>query len=208
MFSLPLASQDIYQASISNLNIRKGAGINFKLVGQLKKNETVQVLSIENGWAHIVTIDKKEDGFVNIKFLKKQTIEHLTNGNLNNSSNTECNEDQTMKNILNNIWFVTIIGGIIATILGSLIMGLFKSGTNISFSFEKIEPLGCISLIGIFSVIAAYEIILTFFTVKFFLPALVRMMGTGFGILTMLFLWLIGVVIVPGMIAYYANEDN
>lgn len=64
----PIAKDVIGRVTVKDLNVRAGAGADYKLIGKLKKGEEVVVQSISNYWAKIRF--GNEDGYVNKTFLK------------------------------------------------------------------------------------------------------------------------------------------
>lgn len=67
-FSLDLKSQEIYKVNGSTLNVRDGAGTEYKVIGKLNVDEEVVVYEINGDWAKIHLSDK--EGYVNKNFLQ------------------------------------------------------------------------------------------------------------------------------------------
>ena len=59
---------DVAEVTGSRVNIRAGNGINFSVVGQMKKGDKVRVLSTAEGWSKIEPVDQSY-GWVAEKFL-------------------------------------------------------------------------------------------------------------------------------------------
>ena len=60
-----------YIVTSPQLNLREGDGATFKLIGKLKKDEKVEVLSVSDGWAKIMLSDNVTSGYVLFKYLAK-----------------------------------------------------------------------------------------------------------------------------------------
>jgi uncharacterized protein YgiM (DUF1202 family) len=56
----------------TEINVRTGPGTRFDIMGQLNKNEKVEIFSIINGWAKILFEDV--EGYVNNDFLLSERI--------------------------------------------------------------------------------------------------------------------------------------
>lgn len=69
--SKPLATNKVtkYKVTADMLNIRKSASATSKILGTLKKNDTVQVVSISNGWAKLKSNDTHV--YVSASYIKK-----------------------------------------------------------------------------------------------------------------------------------------
>ncbi|CAM4406416.1 peptidase M23 [Bacillus manliponensis] len=67
---------DDYYIKASALNVRSGAGTNYRVMGALPKGTKVQVLSEQNGWSEINYNGKK--GYISSKFLSKTKVTDAT----------------------------------------------------------------------------------------------------------------------------------
>ncbi|WP_369899474.1 SH3 domain-containing protein [Bacillus manliponensis] len=75
-----------YYIKASALNVRSGAGTNYRIMGALPKGTKVQVLSEQNGWSEINYNGKK--GYVSSKFLSKTKVTDATEQQTQNDNKT------------------------------------------------------------------------------------------------------------------------
>lgn len=59
------------QKTVSDLNLRSGAGTNFKIVSVLPKGTEVNILDTVGDWSHVFTCGSKLIGYVSSKYLSK-----------------------------------------------------------------------------------------------------------------------------------------
>lgn len=71
-FSLDAKSQEIYKVNGSALNVRDGAGAEYKVIGKLNNGEEIVVYEINGDWAKIYLLDR--EGYVNKKFLELRSV--------------------------------------------------------------------------------------------------------------------------------------
>lgn len=80
-------SNNIKQVSVSALNMRTGPSTKYKIITTLSRNEEVEVISIENGWAKVKYNSKI--GYVSNSYLKDKTdtttvdTKYVNTGSLN-----------------------------------------------------------------------------------------------------------------------------
>lgn len=85
MMIVMLWSTNVFADSIgkatTNLNVRSGPSTKYNVIGSLRKNESVIILSSDNGWSKVKLSNNKE-GYASNKYIKQDTA-----SNSNNSSN-------------------------------------------------------------------------------------------------------------------------
>ena len=68
---------DTYEITATNVNIRKGPGVDFDSYGQIKKGQKVEFMKSNMGWFYVYILEKPKDGnevlygWINGDFLKK-----------------------------------------------------------------------------------------------------------------------------------------
>jgi hypothetical protein len=110
-----------------------------------------------------------------------------------------------MDEILSSEWTITIIGGTVSTILGTVVTTFLmrKRVQRTSSSMRPpslnsfVEYYGCLEIVGLWSMVAGFEVVWTGFVVKVVLPLFVEGLWGGFGMLAAFFFWVGGVASIP-----------
>lgn len=85
------SSSDTYEVQASSLNVRSSGSTNSSVIGSVKLNEKITVLSITNGWAKIKY--KNSTGYVSSKYIK--SAEQSSTVSINSTQNNTVNLKQT-----------------------------------------------------------------------------------------------------------------
>lgn len=59
------------QVTASSLNIRKGPGTNYAVIGSIKDKGKYTIVEEKNGWGLLKTYQKNKDGWISLKYTKK-----------------------------------------------------------------------------------------------------------------------------------------
>jgi uncharacterized protein YgiM (DUF1202 family) len=70
---LPAFAEESYSVVSDSLNVRKGPGANYNVLGRVYKDESVEVLEIGGDWAKIIFKDSV--GYVNKNYIHAQNQE-------------------------------------------------------------------------------------------------------------------------------------
>ena len=97
VFTFELKSQEIYSVNTSTLNVRNGAGKEYKVIGKLKDREEVIVYETKGDWAKIYLYN--DEAYINKRFLVLKRDSNIV---------SKKQEDKT-----DNIWFYFIIAFVI-----------------------------------------------------------------------------------------------
>ena len=92
----------------ANLNVRSGGSTDYKIIGYISKNESVEILgTASTGW-YKVKLNNGTVGYASNKYLKESSDNSGSSSNNNSSSNNTTNNNNTNNN-------VTVIKTLIAT---------------------------------------------------------------------------------------------
>jgi 3D (Asp-Asp-Asp) domain-containing protein len=81
----------------TNLNVRSGPSTKYRVVGSLKKNKSVTILSSSQGWNRVRLPNNKE-GFVSSKYIKSSQSLGTTSNN--SSNNNALNQGKKTMNVV------------------------------------------------------------------------------------------------------------
>jgi len=83
-------SQDTYYITVDDLNLREGAGKNYKVIITLRKGDPIKIISFNNDWSYVIAKDTLK-GYVSTQFISKT----INNENNNTNSNNKVSESRT-----------------------------------------------------------------------------------------------------------------
>lgn len=171
--------QDYYKSSRPGLNVRKGAGTEYKIVGHLKKGDKVEIIAKAGKWFQIKSVDEHIQGYVFSEYLVK--CDNISTGTVPSSTDGALTPD------------IKLIIEVVDIIVRVLIFAFFVfSGKMLLYGkmfFEELPTSDKVKNIIIYSLATVAAVILPFgfwgiVGLKFFgvLVMMVALVYMGFSI--------------------------